>query len=163
MLIRRLVLAALAALVLALVLVVAGCGGGGQPTPEDYAKAVIVNRNRVDFVLTRIAHAKSVDELLNRMDEAAAVIDKAAGELDDKGAPEEYQPEADNLVKQMRQLSVDLQATADQAREPGFGGLVDDPHLQGLSFDSWTNMNKALAGLAGKGIQVSIVQPKASQ
>ena len=159
---RRLVLALLAALA-ALVLVAAGCGGGGQASPEDYAKAVVLNRNRVDFALTRITHAQSADELLNRMDEAAADIGKAADELDDKGAPDDYQPEADNLVKQMRQLSVDLQATADQAREPGFGGLITDPALQGLSFDSWTNMNKALAGLAGKGIQVSIVQPKASQ
>ena len=159
MLTRRLVLALLAALVL----VAAGCGGGGQASPGDYAKAVILNRNRVDFALGRITHAQSVDELLIRMDEASAVIDKAAGELDDKGAPDEYQPEADKLVKQMRQLSVDLKATADQAREPGFEGLVTDPALQGLSFDSWTNMNKALAGLAGKGIQVSIVQPKSSQ
>jgi hypothetical protein len=155
---RRLVLALLAALVL----VAAGCGGSGEPSPEDYAQAVVLNRDRVDFALARITRAQSADELLTRMDEASTVIDRAAGELDDKGAPSEYQPEAGNLVKQMRQLAVDIKATADQARQPGFGGLITDPHLQGLSFDSWTKMNKALAGLAGKGIKVAIIQPKAA-
>jgi hypothetical protein len=159
MIARRLVLALLVAL---LVAVAAGCGGGGTASPADYAEAVVLNRDRVDFALARITRAQSVDELLKRMEEASVVIDKAAGDLDDKGAPEEYQPEADNLVKQMRQLSVDIQDTAEQAQQPGFEGLITDPHLQGLSFDSWTNMNKALAGLAGKGINVAIVQPKAS-
>ncbi len=156
---RRLVLVLLAALLL---VAAAGCGGGGQPSPEDYAKAVVLNRDRVDFALARITRAQSVDELLARMEEASTVIDKAAGELDKKGAPDEYQPEANKLVKQMRQLSVDIRDTAEQAQQPGFGGLITDPHLQGLSFDSWTKMNQALAGLAGKGIKVSIVQPKTS-
>jgi hypothetical protein len=160
MTVRRFVLVLLAALVVA---TAAGCGGGGTTSPADYAEAVVLNRDRVDFALSRITRAQSVDELLNRMDEASAVIDKAAGDLDDKGAPDEYQPEANNLVKQLRQLSADLSSTADQAREPGFEGLITDPHLQGLSFDSWTNMNKALAGLAGKGVNVAIIQPKASQ
>ena len=160
MTVRALVLALLAALVL---VVATGCGGGkSEPSREDYAKAVVLNRDRVDFVLARITRAQSVDELLTRMEEASTVIERAAGELDDTGAPSEYQPEADNLVKQMRQLGVDIKATADQAQQPGFEGLVTDPHLQGLSFDSWTKMNKALAGLAGKGIKVAIIQPKAA-
>ena len=158
MIVRRLVLAVLAAL---LVAAAAGCGGGGTASPADYADAVVLNRDRVDFALARITRAQSVDELLKRMEEASVVIDKAAGDLEGKGAPEEYQPEANNLVKQMRQLSVDIEDTAEQAQQPGFEGLITDPHLQGLSFDSWTKMNKALAGLAGKGINVAIVQPKA--
>ncbi len=150
----------LLALLAALVLVSAGCGGGGTPSNEDYAKAVVLNRNRADFVLGRITRAQSMDELLTRMDEAAAVIDKSAGDLEDTGAPDDFQPEADNLVKWLRQLSVDIQATADQARTPGFEGLLTGEGLQGLSFDSWDQVNKALAGLAGKGIQVTILQPK---
>ena len=156
---RRLVLALLAALLV--VAVAAGCGGG-TPSPADYAEAVVLNRDRVDFALARITRAQSEDEFLARLDEAATVIDKAAGDLEDEGTPEAYQPEASNLVKQMKQLSVDIEATAEQAQQPGFGGLITDPHLQGLSFDSWTKMNKALAGLAGKGIRVAIIQPKAA-
>ena len=75
-----------------LLLVAAGCGGSGEPSPEDYAEAVVLNRNRVDFVLARITRAKSQDELLTRMDEASLVIGKAADELDDKGAPRTSSP-----------------------------------------------------------------------
>lgn len=144
-------------LLFALILVVSGCGGGGTPSVEEFAEAVVTNRNRADFALARITRADSQDELLNRMDEAAAVISKAADELADTGAPSDYQSEADDLVKSLRQLSVDVQATADQARIPGFENLFDG--TQGLSFDSWDDVNKALAGLAGKGIPVSILQP----
>lgn len=141
-------------LLLSLSLVASACGGG-EPSVEEFGDAVVLNRNRVDFVLGRITRAQSVEELLTRMDEAAVVIDKAAGELAETGAPADYEPEADNLVKWLRQLSVDVQATADQARIPGFEGLFDG--TRALSFDSWDQVNKALAGLAGKGIQVSIL------
>jgi hypothetical protein len=150
---RRLLLA----LLLAVGLAASACGGG-EPTAEEYGAAVVANRDRVDFALGRIPRAQSLDELLERMDEAAAAIDRAAGELEDAGAPPEYQPEAGNLVEGLRQLAVDVQATADQARIPGFETLLTDPMLRGLSFESWTRVDKALAGLAGKGIEVSVLQ-----
>lgn len=135
---------------------VAACGGSGEPSVEEFGDAVELNRNRADFVLGSITRAQSVEELLTRMDEAAIVISKAADELEDTGAPSDYQPEADDLVKWLRQLSVDVQATADQARIPGFEGLLTESRA--LSFDSWDQVNKALAGLAGKGIEVTILQ-----
>ena len=138
------------------ILVVSGCGGGGTPSVEEFTEAVVTNRDRADFALARITRADSQDELLNRMDEAAAVIENAADDLADVGAPSDYQPEADDLVKRLRQLSVDVQATADQVRIPGFEDLLEG--TQGLSFDSWDDANKALAGLAGKGIPVTILQ-----
>jgi hypothetical protein len=141
-------------LLLSLAVVASACGGGGEPSVADYSDAVVLNRNRVDYVLDRITRAQSNDEVLNRMDDAAVVISKAADELDKKGAPKDFQPEADNLVKSLRQLSVDVQATADQARIPGFEDLLKG----GVSFNSWDKVNAALAGLAGKGIEVSILQ-----
>ena len=150
----------LSLLLVALALLVSGCGGGGTSSPEEFSDAVVLNRNRVDFALTRITRADSIDELLARMDEASAVIGKAGDELADAGAPNDFQPEAATLVKSFRQLSVDIQATADQARIPGFENLLTGNGLQGLSFDSWDDANKALAGLAGKGIPVSILQPR---
>ena len=130
--------------------------GGSEPSVDEYSDAVVLNRNRTDFVLGRITRAQSLEELFTRMDEAAATISKAADELAETGAPSDYQPEADNLVKWLRQLSVDVQATADQARMPGFEGLITQSNA--LSFDSWDQVNKALAGLAGKGIEVTILQ-----
>lgn len=143
-------------LLLAVGLVATACGGSGEPSVQEFEDAVVLNRNRTDFVLARITNAQSLDELFARMDEAAATISKAADDLDETGAPSEYQPEADNLVKSLRQLSVDVQATADQARIPGFEGLITQSNA--ISFDSWDNVNKALAGLAGKGIEVAILQ-----
>lgn len=142
-------------LLLSLCLVASACGGG-EPSVEEFGDAVVLNRNRADFVLGRITRAQSLEELLTRMDEAAVVIGKAADELEDTGAPADFQPEADNLVEGFRQLSVDIQATADQARIPGFENLFQG--TQALAFDSWDDSNEALAGLAGKGIQVSILQ-----
>jgi hypothetical protein len=145
-------------LLVAVALVASACGGRGEPSVEQFGEAVVLNRDRADFVLGRITRAQSPEELLTRMDEAAIVIGKAADELEDTGAPSDFQPEAGDLVTSLRQLSVDVQATADQARVPGFETLLTDTALQGLSFDSWDQVNKALAGLAGKGIEVSILQ-----
>jgi hypothetical protein len=142
-------------LLLSLTVLASACGGSGEPSVQEFSDAVVLNRDRTDFVLARITRAQSQEELLTRMDEAATVIGKAADELDETGAPSDYQPEADNLVKSLRQLSVDIQATADQARIPGFETLLTNT---GLSFNSWDDVNKALAGLAGKGIEVSILQ-----
>jgi hypothetical protein len=148
-------------LLLALGLVASACGGSGEPSVEEFSDSVVLNRNRTDFVLGRITRAQSVEELLTRMDEAALTISKAADELEDTGAPSDYQPEADDLVKWLRQLSVDVQATADQARIPGFENLLTQTNA--ISFDSWDQVNKALAGLAGKGIEVTILQRHSAQ
>lgn len=146
----------LVVLLLALSLVATACGSFGAASTEEYSDAVVLNRNRVDFVLGRITRADSIDELLARMDEAAIVIGKSSEELDKLGAPGELQPEADDLVEALSQLSVDVQATADQARIPGFEGLLTE--TQAISFNSWDAVNKALAGLAGKGVPVSVLQ-----
>ena len=148
-------------LALGLVVSASACGGSGEPSVEEFSDAVVLNRNRTDFVLGRITRAQSIEEVLNRMDEASATISKAADELEETGAPSDYQPEADDLVKWMRQLSVDVQATADQARIPGFEGLLTQTNA--ISFDSWDQVNKALAGLAGKGIEVMILQRHSAQ
>ena len=154
---------ALLVLLLVLGLVLSACGGGGEPSAEEYGEAVVLNRNRADFVLGRITRAPSPDELLTRMDEAAVVISKAADELEDTGAPSEYQPEADDLVTSLRPAL---------RRHPGDGGSGARARIRGPVHGHGSpgpelrqlgQVNKALAGLAGKGIQVSILQPKGGQ
>jgi hypothetical protein len=57
------------------------------------------------------------------------------------------------LVAALSQLAVDLRATADQVRQPGFGDLFEG--TRGLSFESWVQVNRALAALKLKGITVA--------
>jgi hypothetical protein len=129
-----------------------GCGGDSAPSVADYSAAVVQARDRVDFALERVTTADSAEELLNRMDEAAVVIDGAASELDDVGAAEGFDGETSKLVGALYQLSTDLEAFAHDARQPG--GEVLLLGGPGLNFDSWDDANEALASLREQGIEV---------
>jgi len=135
--------------------VVAGCGGGGAATVSvpELEEAVVLARDRVDFVLAEVTRAQSKDELLERMDRAADTIADAAGDVDDLVPPERYRADIELLVTSLDQLAFDVQATADQVREPDFGGLLEG--VRGLSFESWNSVNRALSGLARDGIEVA--------
>lgn len=140
------------AVALAVAAMAAGCGGGGAMSKADYAAKVRNTRDRVDFALARITQAQSHDELLDRMTEAATFIDRAADDLDKAGAAKGFEDETKTLVAALRQLSTDLAATAEQAREPGFQDLLSG--ATGLSFESWTRANRALQRLRQEGIDV---------
>jgi hypothetical protein len=133
----------------------AGCGGGGQPSLSEYEIAVVSARDRTDYALARITRAQSKDEFLNRMDEAEALIDKAANELADTGAPDAYAADNDKLVKRLHALANDVGLTADQIRLPGFGNFLAG--ARGLSFENWDKVNLVLARLIGEGIHVQLL------
>ena len=89
-------------------------------------------RDRVDFALGRLSKAKSLEELTTRMDEAAAVIGKTAGELDDTTAPADLESQNVRLVAQLESLSTDVQGIADQLRVPGYEDILQG--AEGLDF-----------------------------
>ena len=132
-----------------------GCGFGSDDSPTsqaDYQAAVVNTRDRVDFALGRLSKAKSLDEFLDRMDEAAKTVDAAAGDLDDLGAPRRLADPHEQLVEQLGLLATDLQGTADQARVPGFEDLLLG--AKGVNFESWDQINATLAELRRLGIEV---------
>ena len=133
-----------------------GCGENSMPSVKELQPSIVATRDRVDFALERITRAQSRDELLGRMDEAAATIGAAASDLERVGTPKGYESEVGELVDSLRQLAFDVQATADQIRQPGFGDLLVG--TRGLSFASWERVNLALAGLRGMGIEVALLQ-----
>ena len=133
-----------------------GCGDNSMPSVQEFERSIVATRDRVDFALARITKAQSRDELLGRMDEAADTIDAAAGDLGRVGTPRDYESEAGELVDSLRQLAFDVQATADQIRQPGFDDLLIG--TRGLSFESWGKVNLALAGLDRKGIEVALLE-----
>jgi hypothetical protein len=143
-------------LVALLVLALAGCGGGSdEVSTADFQDLVVNTRDRVDFALSRTTQAESLDEFLNRMDEASAAVDSAADDLGDVKPPEKFASPTEKLVDALHQLSVDLSATASDIRSGGFGEL---PGVQGLSFESWDTANEALAELARLGIKVTLIE-----
>jgi len=137
----------------AVALLASGCGERRGPSVQELEQSIVATRDRVDFALARITRASSKDELLERMDEAADTIDDAASDLEGVGTPKDYESDVGKLVDSLHQLAFDVQATADQIREPGFGDLLTG--TRGLSFESWDKVNLALAGLIGKGIEVA--------
>lgn len=133
-----------------------GCGESSMPSVQELEPSIVATRDRVDFALERITRAQSRDELLGRMNDAADTIDAAASDLDGVGTPKDYESEVGKLVVSLRQLAFDVQATADQIRQPGFGDLLIG--TRGLSFESWDKVNLALAGLIEKGIEVALLE-----
>ena len=140
-------------LLVSLAVLAFGCGANRMLSEQELEPSIVATRDRVDFALERVTRAESRDELLGRMDEAAGTIDAAAGDLEGVGIPRAYENEVGDLVAALRRLAFDLQATADQIRQPGFGDLLSG--TKGLSFESWENVNRALAGLNEKGIEVA--------
>jgi hypothetical protein len=148
-------LVAAVAATVAIVVVVAGMALGGDDSPAtkaEYQVAVVSARDRTDYVFGRFSKAQSAEELLERMDEAAAAINDAATELDEQPVPEGFEDETDQLVAHMKSFSVDIQGTADQARVPGFEEVLFAPG--GLSFPGWDKMNQSFADLREQGIAV---------
>jgi predicted small lipoprotein YifL len=140
-------------LALAAVTILAGCGGSGSVSQDDFERDVVAARDQVDGALAHITDNPSgKEELLDRMDEAAAQIDRTAEELDEREAPEGLDDERTKLVRAFRQLAVDLSQTAEQIRQPDFSGLLEG--TQGLSFQSWVDANEVLRELREQGLDV---------
>jgi hypothetical protein len=133
-----------------------GCGGSRTPSAPELEQSIVSTRDRVDFAMARITRARSRDELLERMDEAADTIADAASDLEGVGFPKDYEREAGKLVDALRQLAFDVQAAADQIRQPGFGDLLTG--TRGLSFESWDEVNLALKALIEQGIEVALLE-----
>jgi hypothetical protein len=127
-------------------------GDSGPSSKQEYQAAVVNARDRVDFALVRITKSQSTDELIERIDEAAAVIGTTASDLDDTGAAEGFEDEGERLVTTLRAFSDELAGTAAQFRDPTFAGTL--PAITSLSFPQWESVNRILADLKEQGIQV---------
>jgi uncharacterized phage infection (PIP) family protein YhgE len=133
-------------------------GGDESASTADFEAAVMQGRDRVDFSLGRLSQATTLEELLNRMDEAAATIEDAAGELEDADAPEQFSDEQADLVDGLNALADDIQGTADQARVPGFESILQGG--PGLNFPGWDTVNAALVTLNEQGLAVQPLERK---
>jgi hypothetical protein len=125
------------------------CGGDDSADLQDYEASVVETRNSVDDALANISEAQSRKDFLNRMDQAAVLISRAADDLDDAEVAEGFEDETTELTAALRTLSTDLEQTAAQFRQTP--ELFNSP---GLAFEGWTRTNEVLRGLAKQDIAV---------
>src|SRR5688500_1365099 len=82
-----------------------GCGGDDSSDLDDYETSVVETRNSVDDALANIAEAQSRKDFLNRMDQAAVAISRAADDLDEAEVAEGFDDETSDLTTALRTLS----------------------------------------------------------
>ena len=144
-------------MVVAASLALGGCGGDGDaPSATEYEASVVNTRDRVDFALAQIQQAQSPDDFLARLEEAGSLIDEAAADFEDTGAPERFEDESERLARHLGELSAALAGTATQAREVGFEDLLAG--ASGLNFESWDRTNATLRDLQRQGVDVQPLQ-----
>jgi hypothetical protein len=140
-------------LVLILALAAAGCGGG--PSEEEFAAQVRDSRDRTDTALENITTSEDWDQLLLRIRAASDQIRSAAQDLDEVGAPGEYEDEARELVTSLRGLADEVGNTAAALEEePTF----EQQPVSALEFAFWDRTQEALEALRAEGIDVSPLQ-----
>jgi len=127
-------------------------GDDATASRADYQASVVNARDRVDFALVRITRSQSTDELVERIDEASAVVGKTASDMDDVGVAEGFEGEHTRFVNTLRSFSDELAGTAAQFRDPTFAGTL--PGITSLSFPQWDTLNRVLADLTERGLEV---------
>jgi hypothetical protein len=146
------------ALVFALATVIAACllaacGGSSEVSKEDYAEAVVSTRDRIDFALAQITVGTGTfEDLVQRMEGAADLIDEAADDFDDAGTAQGFEDETTTLIAAFHQLAAALAGTAHDASQPGMESLLTGTNA--LQFPGWTKANRVLASLDEQGISV---------
>lgn len=145
----RLASVLLTALAFALAIGAAACSGEDR---DDFAEDVRATRDDVDGSLRHMAGATTYEELLERLREASANIERAADVIAESEPPDELREERDELERSYRALSDEVGATADALEDVL---APDNPSLQGISFRNWERTQRALTALRREGIEVA--------
>ena len=126
---------AAAALVGAVVLGQAVAKNDDPSSRAEYQGSVVLARDRIDFALARIGKSQSPEELVNRIDEAAAVVGASGVELADTNPPSELasaerwaRPYAAGLLRRARRNSGD----AARSDVRGFAHRAEQSQLQAV-------------------------------
>ena len=121
-----------------------------DPGRDAYQTEVVHARNRTDASLEFMTRAQNWDDLLERLEAAGDQARTAGSDLDATGSPSDLQEEATELVIALRALGDELSATAEALEDTELEGS----NIQGLNFDNWNRVQKALAALREQGIEV---------
>lgn len=130
--------------------------GDQTATPQEYQVTVRKIRNRVDYSLEQMARSTSLEELTQRLGEAAEAVDAAADDLSDAPVAPEVEEQHKQLVKALNGLSGELAGAAATLGDPTFEDTI--PFLRSLGFPTWDQANEALEGMRKRGIDVELLQ-----
>ena len=152
----RLIAAVVAAgLVAAGVVALVGLAFGGSSSSAskaDYEAKVVNARDRVDYALVRITQAKTTDDVISRMHDAATEVGSAADELASADVASGFGDDNGRLVTTLRAFSTELSNTADTFADPTLAGSLSGASL---AFKQWDAVNAILADMKAKGIEVA--------
>jgi hypothetical protein len=155
----RLVLIVGVALVAALgvVLAVSAFDGQETATKREYQETVVGARDRVDFAYAQITKADSVENLIERLDEASAAIEDVADDLSAAAVAPGFEDLNAELASKLQDFSDALAATADQFQDPSSAGFGLDS-ITSLGFTEWDDVNAILVKMQEKGIEVTLLE-----
>ena len=143
---------------LAAVVAMSAFGGGkGTATKAEYQATIVNARDRVDYGYAQITKADSVENLIERLDQASAAIGATAGDLDGAAVAPGFEELNDRLVAKLRKFSDALAATGDQFADPSSAGFGLDS-ITSLGFGEWDDVNAILTEMQKKGIKVELLQ-----
>ncbi len=114
-------------------LVTAACGGFGAPSAEEYSDAVVLNREP-RRLRPRPHHPGQLDRRAPQPDGRGGGRDLRRPRTSSTtlGAPDDFSQRPTISSTSLNQLAIDVQATADQARVPGFEGLLTETNADQL-------------------------------
>ena len=157
---RRLILivGAIVAAALAAVIAMVALGGGKETATKAEYQATIVNaRDRVDYAYADITKSDSVENLVERMDKASALIGAVADDVGDAAVAAGFEELNSELVDRLSAFSSALAATADQFEDPSSAGFGLES-ITSLGLGEWDDVNATLAEMREKGLKVELLE-----
>ena len=131
-------------------------GGGNGTTSKAAYRATVHNaRDRVDYALERITKSQSIDQLVQRINEASVSVNGAASELDHAKVARGFADDNARLVSTLQAFSQELASTASTFSDPTVGGAL--ANATSLSFPEWDKVNAILTEMQHRGVTVPLL------
>jgi hypothetical protein len=132
-------------------------GGTETATKQDYQATIVSARDRVDYAYAQITRADSVENLVERMDQAAAVIGAVSDDVGEAPVADGFETLNTKLASKLSQFSDSLAAAAAQFQDPSSAGFGLD-QITSLGFTEWDDVNAILTSMQEKGLDVELLQ-----
>jgi hypothetical protein len=156
---RRLIVIAgvIAAAALAAVIAMVALGGGRETATKAEYQATIVNaRDRVDFAYADITKSDSVENFIERLDEASVRVGAVADDVSGAAVAEGFEDLNDELAERLNAFSSALAATADQFEDPSSAGFGLES-ITSFGLGEWDDVNATLTEMQKKGLKVELL------